>query len=281
MSTDALKKVRLLEAEGVAELLNKHAPPPCRLLEVGAGAGWQAEFLSSLGYAVRALDLPSNPYADVRSFPVEVWEGGSLPVEDHAVDVLFTSNVLEHVENHERFFSEVERVLRPGGICIHVVPSATWRVFSNLGYWMYLLKRLAARVAGESSPQSSATERQDRGRWNMWRLMERFVPRRDGVRGNALTEILLFSQRGWRRLFQAHGMEVLERRGAGVFYTAYYLLGERLGSAGRKRLAKMLGSSCHVFVVRPGSSGTATRRDEVDHSPRQIGEDGLKRGPAA
>ena len=41
----------------------------------------------------------------------------------------------------------------------------------------------------------------------------------------------------------------------GLFYTGEMLLGRRLGLHQRARLARMLGSSCHLFKLKPVAQG--------------------------
>lgn len=53
--------------------------------------------------------------------------GESLPYSDASADIVFSSNVLEHVEDPKRVMDEAWRVLAPGGVMQMVVP--------NYGSW--------------------------------------------------------------------------------------------------------------------------------------------------
>ena len=57
-----------------------------------------------------AADLPGNADATI-----EIAPDGSLPLDDASVDVVFSSQVLEHVPDPARYLAECGRVLRPGG----------------------------------------------------------------------------------------------------------------------------------------------------------------------
>jgi len=46
-----------------------------------------------------------------------------LPFKDASADVVATRSVLEHLADSESLFTEIHRVLRPGGICLHVLPT--------------------------------------------------------------------------------------------------------------------------------------------------------------
>lgn len=40
--------------------------------------------------------------------------------EDESFDVLFSNTVLEHISELEKGFKEMHRILRPGGVCVHI-----------------------------------------------------------------------------------------------------------------------------------------------------------------
>lgn len=55
-------------------------------------------------------DLPGNPQASVQIRP-----DGTVPVDDASVDVVLSTQVLEHVADPAVYLRECHRVLRPGG----------------------------------------------------------------------------------------------------------------------------------------------------------------------
>lgn len=46
-----------------------------------------------------------------------------LPFEAESVDLLVSRSVLEHLEQQDRFLANSYRVLKPGGVCVHLFPS--------------------------------------------------------------------------------------------------------------------------------------------------------------
>ncbi len=90
--------------------------PEFRILDLGAGAGilHQMNFRGSV-QKICGVDLDprvgSNPYLD------EVCMGNAeaLPYATEIFDVVFSSNVLEHLARPKYVFTEVARVLKPGG----------------------------------------------------------------------------------------------------------------------------------------------------------------------
>jgi len=60
-------------------------------------------------------DAQSNPFLD----EFHLIQGESWPIEPDSVDLIVCDNVLEHITDPERFFSEIRRVLKDGGyLCI-------------------------------------------------------------------------------------------------------------------------------------------------------------------
>lgn len=240
-----LEYLEELRLEELGEVLGD-LPAGGRVLEIGAGSGFQARDLAARGFSVEALDLASSNYAASRVFSVRDYDGKTLPFPDQSFDALFSSNVLEHVLELPELLAEMQRVLRPRGVMVHVLPTASWRLWTTLSFYPLLAKyavlRIAARVPATSSAPSSAASRHD---------LRRLLPRRHGERGNVWSELYLFSRHRWRRLFRSVGLRVAAERGSGLFYTGHVLFGARLRMPARRALSSLLGSSTRIWVLGP------------------------------
>ena len=98
---------------------------------VDYGCGEQPYRLLFSGCEYIAVDLPSNSAASVH-----IDADGKVPLPDGIADLVFSSQVLEHVEDPEAYLSECHRMLRPGGslvltthgiMFLHRVPTDYWR----------------------------------------------------------------------------------------------------------------------------------------------------------
>jgi SAM-dependent methyltransferase len=90
-----------------------------RMLDFGAGSGTFARPLAAQGMDVIAVEpdaglrrqLPGHAYADIAQIP------------DAAVDLVYSFNVLEHIEDDAAALRQLRRVLKPGGRLLLYVPA--------------------------------------------------------------------------------------------------------------------------------------------------------------
>lgn len=107
----------LLAADTTAQL-ERYTPLRGRtVLDVGGGPGYFARAFEAAGARCARLDADAGELAGARGEPGGVLGSAlDLPVRDEAVDVCFSSNVLEHVPDPWRMAAEMVRVTRPGGV---------------------------------------------------------------------------------------------------------------------------------------------------------------------
>lgn len=232
----------------------RHFAAGAAILEVGGGTGYQAKCLARDGFRVVSIDVPSSNYAAHQEFPVQPYDGRTFPFPDASFDIVFTSNVLEHVHDLGRLHGEVRRVLRPGGYCIHIMPSATWRLWTALAHYIDLGKALAAalpRLAPRGMSAAAVRASMQGLRHIAGLLRYRLLVPRHGEHGSALGEVLSFSRWRWERHFRHHGFDVALIQPMGIFYTGHAVLGNRLPLDRRRALAGLLGSACILYKIVP------------------------------
>jgi SAM-dependent methyltransferase len=118
------------------------------VLDVGGGPGYFGAAFRAAGATYVSVDADLGELSAAgRPGPGTVLGSGlALPVRDDAVDVCYSSNVLEHVPSPEWMADEMLRVTRPGGVVF--LSWTTW--LSPWGGhetspWHYLGGRYAAR----------------------------------------------------------------------------------------------------------------------------------------
>jgi SAM-dependent methyltransferase len=98
-----------------------------RVLDLGAGDGAFAAELRGVGCDVVAVDVADEALRRARERVPGIdarlaAEGGPLPLDEDAVDVVWAGEVLEHVADVVGLLAEVRRVLRWGGTLLVTTP---------------------------------------------------------------------------------------------------------------------------------------------------------------
>ena len=245
-----LKLLRAEELERIVPLL----PSDARILELGAGTGDQAKLLSERGFDVIAIDLTSSDYAAARVFPITEYDGKHIPVPSESIDVTFSSNVLEHVENLSELLPEFRRILRPGGFGIHIMPTPAWRLWTFVAGFPTALIALGCLVFQVLRRPDGLTARAA-VTTNLKTAVAAILPLGHGTSIEGFSEFWTFSAAAWRRKFARHGFDVVAEHPIGLFYTGHMLMGPRLSFQARARLSRIWGSATRIYVVhncRPG-----------------------------
>ena len=99
--------------------------PAGRAVDVGPGPGGNSAVLRVLGWEVTGVELTETgaQLCASRDVPVVRGDATRLPIRDQSIDLVMSTDVWEHVEDHEQVARESFRVLRPGGRLLVAVPA--------------------------------------------------------------------------------------------------------------------------------------------------------------
>lgn len=124
--TDPARFYGALAEDSVAQLGQYADLAGASVLDVGGGPGYFADAFERAGATYFSLDADVGELTglgDDRPGRV-IGSGMALPFRDGAVDVCYSSNVLEHVSDPWRMAEEMVRVTRPGGVAF--ISYTTW-----------------------------------------------------------------------------------------------------------------------------------------------------------
>lgn len=111
-----------------------------KILDIGCGTGVNASKLGEKGHQIIGIDI--SPVA-IEKFRLQGFEGKvcdltkGIPYGDDCFDLVFASDIIEHLEDTDVFLTEILRVLKPhGNLILSTINSAFWvfRIFALLGY---------------------------------------------------------------------------------------------------------------------------------------------------
>ena len=174
------------------------------VLELGCGDGFQLGLLRHRFSRVFAIDPRHVPDGDTGcAFAF----AEALPFGDCTFDLIVSNCVLEHLEDRRLGLDEAVRVLRPGGLMAHVVPSRYWKVASlflnPVGYPMRVAEKWRATRGLAQHPQSSTPDgRRPAARPTAAQVFGRWLcPPIHGTYPTHFSELCSYGRRHWVEAF--------------------------------------------------------------------------------
>jgi 2-polyprenyl-3-methyl-5-hydroxy-6-metoxy-1,4-benzoquinol methylase len=147
-----------------AEQLTRLRGGPGRLLDVGCAAGWLLKAARDLGWEVQGIDAAPKFHAfATRTLGVPVTLGTTEALDDlppASQDVVFMSDVVEHLQDPVADLRRIRRVIAPGGLLVLATCDIgsvaaryyglRWRqvLVSHTFYWTRKSMTVALRNAG-------------------------------------------------------------------------------------------------------------------------------------
>lgn len=165
-------------------------------LDVGCGSGGIAAALAPRVKKIIAVDPEPWPnWAEASSnlsnldFRVGRFDNDELPIPESSVDIAVCNQVYEHVANSRRLVANLNRVLKPGGVCYFAGPNLLWPIEPHV-FWPFVhwLPRIFAqrlmRVLG-----SKRADELDAFPLSYWALTRLFREMGFAYRGGVLARI--------------------------------------------------------------------------------------------
>ncbi|MFT7143966.1 MAG: ubiquinone/menaquinone biosynthesis C-methylase UbiE [Alphaproteobacteria bacterium] len=247
-----VEKIREHELNKVLETYGEYIKNK-DLLEIGSGKGIYLEKFKSICQSAIGVDIKDGSCATQNVDGVQYYDGHTLPFEDNSFDVIFSSNVLEHIPHLSELEIEFNRVLKDDGVLIHVLPNSIWRIYTLLMHYialphsvfLFILRRVCAKlkpsvkVPGSESPQLFKHTTKSL-------VMDTLIARRHGETGNRITEIYYFSNKYWAKHFKNSHWKNIETKDTGIFYSNYSL---GLCLKTHVKLSKILGSATTIYKM--------------------------------
>jgi 2-polyprenyl-3-methyl-5-hydroxy-6-metoxy-1,4-benzoquinol methylase len=98
-------------------------PAGARILDAPCGSGVLAAALAERGFAAVGADVDTEAAAMLGPAFSQVNLNESLPWKEQTFDAVFSTEGIEHLENHFSFLRGICRILKPGGILLLTTPN--------------------------------------------------------------------------------------------------------------------------------------------------------------
>ena len=219
-------------------------------LEIGAGDGLQSQILSNYARAVISTDLNDNrleqePHPKIT---YQVCDCENLPFEDSRFDLVYSSNVLEHLMHPDKALMEIHRVLQEDGIVINIIPNRVWKL-SHLALFYPNQALTAVELLLSRSRRGMVGKHQGRGN-NLARersssIYRHLWPSVHGENSNHLVEFIRMGSSYWTKMFKRAGFGVVGRIAGLPFHSPY-----RFGYERPRRMMEAMGlASTNGYVL--------------------------------
>jgi len=223
-----------------------------RALELGAGDGFQSRLLvrhtrSLLSTDINPDRLQPEPHPKIE---YGVCDAEDLPYRDREFDLIFSSNLLEHLEDPVAAVARMALSLRDNGIMVHTVPNRFWKALHMGLFYPSQLLSLVERATGQGQPQGPRFDNNaravPRGDGRASFLRRRLWPPPHGVSGSNMQEFVRFGRGYWTGVFAEAGLELVGTARGLPAHSPY-----RFGYNGARRLFERAGfSSCTGYILR-------------------------------
>jgi SAM-dependent methyltransferase len=134
-----------LASDSVAQLSNYVELRGASVLDVGGGPGYFGKAFAEVGARYIGVELDAPTDLPVEAFAVSA-SGEALPFRSDSIDVVYSSNVLEHVRQPWVMADEFIRVVKPGGT-VYISFTPWWSPWGGheTAPWHYFGGRYARR----------------------------------------------------------------------------------------------------------------------------------------
>lgn len=112
-----------------------------QVLDLGCNNGYGSAALSTTAASVMGVDVSRSAIAAAQqmhsrgNLAFQVIDGGRLPFDDNAFDMVVSCQVIEHISDTKTFLQEIIRVLRPDGSLFLTTPNAEIRLDPGMRPW--------------------------------------------------------------------------------------------------------------------------------------------------
>lgn len=144
-SKDKVEQYQQIIRDAEWKEVANHIPKKSKFLDVGCGAGYSLMRASlDLNCEVEGIDADPGAHGVgrflkelVKSPEIKQGFAENLPYENESFDVVYSSHVLEHVNNEAKSLTEMRRVLKKDGVLIIGMPTSNMATLNYISQLIF------------------------------------------------------------------------------------------------------------------------------------------------
>jgi len=184
-----------------------------RILEIGSGLGSQLPALSKLG-SVTASDIYVSEemrklVPDVKFIQCSMLDA---PFHENQFDLIYSNHVLEHIEDIDSLFKELQRIGNDDCLYAFAVPTNIWLLLALPAHYLNKLRSFIGRLISKSQKNNPIKNtfigEESKGSG----LLNFLIPNGHGVHTNYRECYNFFKIESWLVLFASNGFELVEKK---------------------------------------------------------------------
>lgn len=119
-------------------------PRSQRLLDLGCGNGRLLQAIAAMGFEAEGVDVSAEAVALCRAkgLRAQTMDVSVALTFNAEFDICVSAEVIEHVFDPYRFFGQINRLLKPGGLAIVTTPNFAYYVWT----WRYLRGQTPSQI---------------------------------------------------------------------------------------------------------------------------------------
>jgi len=229
-----------------------------KILEIGAGDGFQSRLLVNYADSIVCTELDENRLVTIAHPKIEYKIcdaeriGSYFPA--NTFDLIFSSNLFEHLPHPQKALKGISKIMKENGVVILIMPTTFWSIVRFLLYYPVLIKTKIVKIVNDkiqktvSSKPISAIKTKFARRGNNLKLKDiksdnklcRLIkwPKPHGVSKSIFQEFKAFRRKSWTNLLIKEGYTLIKVQkgpvssGYGLGFNTIRNLLEKLGFAG-------------------------------------------------